>query len=74
MPSNTHIYAYPDETAGHITVSLSNRDPPAVGLGQRHRRFRHSASGRIGQQLEGEITYERLSPRLRVRLRVSRLA
>ncbi|MGY3427486.1 two-component sensor histidine kinase [Bradyrhizobium sp. F1.13.4] len=80
LVTNSLKYAFPNETAGHITVSLSNREgielsvsdngvgvsTPAdpAGLGSRIVQL-------LTQQLEGEITYERLSPGLCVRVRAA---
>lgn len=80
LVTNSLKYAFPNETAGHITVSLSNRQgielsvsdngvgvsTPAdpAGLGSRIVQL-------LTQRLEGEITYERLSPGLRVRVRAA---
>ncbi|WFU45428.1 histidine kinase dimerization/phosphoacceptor domain -containing protein (plasmid) [Bradyrhizobium sp. CB82] len=78
LVTNSLKYAFPDERAGHVIVTLSNADmielsvsDNGVGLAD------GSAPGGLGsrivqlltQQLEGELTYERQDPGLCVRVR-----
>ncbi|WP_375762553.1 sensor histidine kinase [Bradyrhizobium sp. B025] len=82
LVTNSLKYAFPDERAGHVTVTLSNThkielsvadngvglaDGPAPGgLGSRIVQL-------LTQQLEGELTYERQDPGLCVRVRANPL-
>lgn len=80
LVTNSLKYAFPDNRAGHVTVTLSNADEielsvadDGVGLAD------DSAPGGLGsrivqlltQQFEGELTYERQDPGLCVRVRAN---
>ena len=80
LVTNSLKYAFPNERAGHVIVTLSNADeielsvsdngvgladgPAPGGLGSRIVQL-------LAQQLEGELTYERQDPGLCVRVRAN---
>ncbi|WP_439400062.1 sensor histidine kinase (plasmid) [Bradyrhizobium sp. PMVTL-01] len=78
LVTNALKYAFPNETAGHVVVELSKADGIELlvsdnGVGLSGPGEPRGLGSRIvqllTQQLEGEITYERLDPGLRVRVR-----
>ncbi len=80
LVTNSLKYAFPDETAGHVTVELLNAN--GIELSVSDNGVGLSATGEPGglgsrivqlltQQLEGEISYERLDTGLRVLVRAS---
>ncbi|WP_246775358.1 sensor histidine kinase [Bradyrhizobium diazoefficiens] len=78
LVTNCLKYAFPDDRAGHVVVALANGDGLELsvsdnGIGLPSASNPEGLGSRIisllSQQLEGEISYERLDPGLRVVLR-----
>lgn len=78
LVTNCLKYAFPDDRAGHVVVALANGDGLELsvsdnGVGLTSGSDPEGLGSRIisllTQQLEGEISYERLDPGLRVVLR-----